>query len=173
VETAVERLTGPDEDVGGRAEPPQQAVRSLGHAIGRLGELAEDHQQVVVAVRARIPSGARAEQIDPFGLKARDQPPDDLGEDRVGIRAPGAHLHGLNSTSTEPDTEQFHGGGRRRAGAGTLAPADDARGPATRRLSRVGRAPRVSGSCGPYCTMKLVVAAPVSAPFRVALAPAW
>jgi hypothetical protein len=79
VKTAVERLARPHEDVGCRAEPPQQAVRSLGQAIGRFVELGEDHQQVVIAVRAGIPSSVRAKQIDPFRLEARDQPPDDLG----------------------------------------------------------------------------------------------
>jgi hypothetical protein len=81
--------------------------------------------------------------------------------------------HPLERASRTDRSEHVHRAEGRHAGVGTLTPADDERGPVGPRQQRVGRAPRVAGSCGPHCTVKLVAAAPVSAPFRVALAPAW
>jgi hypothetical protein len=95
-----EGRAGPHEDVAGRRESPESLVGPRASPQGRGDVVGDDHEQIVVAVRASRASRARAEEIDALGPVGLDEAARDLAEGRVvehygeraaGLRGIGRH----------------------------------------------------------------------------------
>jgi len=113
VQTLDEGCVGPYEDVARGREPPEGLI-GPGASPEAGGDLvADDHEQIVIAVRAGCAARARAEEIDTLGPIGLDEAPRDLGEGRVvgrygtlavGLR--GIARHGGHILAVKPRPEK-------------------------------------------------------------------
>lgn len=70
--TRVKCCPVPDNDVDSGIDAPQRSVAALGQPIRRfIGGLYDD-QEIVVAIRSRIPSGAGTKEIDALRVQSCD-----------------------------------------------------------------------------------------------------
>ena len=67
-------------------DSPQSSKPTLREAIQGLSWMLDQDEDIIVAVRSRVPARYRAEEIDPLRLVGLDEPLDDPGEDGISCK---------------------------------------------------------------------------------------
>lgn len=80
MQAAVKLFACPDENVGGPADAPKQAVRTLGETVAGLIRHPDYYHQIVVAVRAGLAACGRAKEIDAVRLEGCPETLDDFSQ---------------------------------------------------------------------------------------------
>lgn len=75
----VERVSGPDENIGGYSQAPQETVSPLRYTVARLMSLGENHQQIVIAVFRGVAARLGPKEVYALGVERVRDSPDRLG----------------------------------------------------------------------------------------------
>lgn len=88
---AVKARPSPHQYVRGSSRAAEYLVRESATSPFLRRVVGDDHHEVVVAIRPRVTSGFRAEEVDAFRVIGLDKAPDNLGKDGVVFKRFGVH----------------------------------------------------------------------------------
>src|SRR5262245_34085836 len=86
LESYIEGGPIPDDHVYGGIDPPQGPEPTQRETIQGLGWMFDQDEDIIVAVRSRVPACHRAEEIDPLRPDGLDESSDDLSEEGFACR---------------------------------------------------------------------------------------